>query len=463
MLKIRFFIAAVVCGLLISSPVFSQGGSLKAGAAKIDITPAPDALPEKGYPRGIRDHIYVRAIVVDNSVTSAAFITVDIDGIGSNLIPVIEKTIGIPAENIVISPTHTHSGIQLPRGNATDVDPNRIAFAKNLDKSIIEAVRQAKNNLQPASVGYSTGTAFLNVNRNAIDPFTRLWTQAPNYDGPSDKTVAVVTYRSTEGEPIAIFYNYGMHGNSSYMSGALTGDAPGEASRYIERYYDNKAVAVYSPSAQGDQNPRYLQPMSDIEKIKSDLALSSGRAKNSEEANKMAGFEGAVDDIVEIDPNLYARQSEMISALGAFLGEEVIRVVKYTTRYNTDVRIFSADTTVTCPGRTRMTFNREGSAAEYTDGNPVNIGLKLLVMGDIAFAVMGGDPFSGIKEQLMDEAPFNHTIMVVMSNGLGGGYIPTDDAFGMNTFQVLGSKLKPGCAERAIINGFLDLMDKAWK
>jgi hypothetical protein len=33
----------------------------------------------------------------------------------------------------------------------------------------------------------------------------------------------------------------------------------------------------------------------------------------------------------------------------------------------------------------------------------------------------------------------------------------------MNTFQVLGSKLKPGCAERAIINGFLDLMDRAWK
>jgi hypothetical protein len=247
------------------------------------------------------------------------------------------------------------------------------------------------------------------------------------------------------------------------MSGILTGDFPGEASRYIERFYDNKVVAVYSPSAQGDQNPRYLQPMLDIEKIKSDLALSSGRAKNSEEANKMAGFEGAVDDIVNIDPHLYERQSQMISALGAFLGEEVLRVIKYTTRYNSEIRIYSCDTTVTCPGRTRTNFNREGFAATYTDGNQVNIGLKLLVIGSIAYAVMGGDPFSRIKEQLMDEAPFNHTIMVVMSNGLGGGYIPTDDAYGMNTFQVLGSRLKPGCAERAIINGFLNLMDKAWR
>jgi len=463
MRSIRLFNTIILLWFLISFPLFSQVGNLRVGAARIDITPALDALPAKGYPRGIRDHIYVRTIVVDNSFTSAAFITVDIDGIGAGLIPKISSEAGVPEENIVISPTHTHSGIQLPRGNASDVDPDRLIFAKNFEKSIIESVKLARENLQPASVGYSTGSAYLNVNRNAIDPFTRQWTQAPNYDGPSDKTVAVVTYRSLNGEPIAIFYNYGMHGNSSYMSGILTGDFPGEASRYIERFYDNKVVAVYSPSAQGDQNPRYLQPMLDIEKIKSDLALSSGRAKNSEEANKMAGFEGAVDDIVNIDPHLYERQSQMISALGAFLGEEVLRVIKYTTRYNSEIRIYSCDTTVTCPGRTRTNFNREGFAATYTDGNQVNIGLKLLVIGSIAYAVMGGDPFSRIKEQLMDEAPFNHTIMVVMSNGLGGGYIPTDDAYGMNTFQVLGSRLKPGCAERAIINGFLNLMDKAWR
>ena len=38
------------------------------------------------------------------------------------------------------------------------------------------------------------------------------------------------------------------------------------------------------------------------------------------------------------------------------------------------------------------------------------MGLKLLVVGDIAFAVMGGDPFSVIKEQLIEESPYNHTV-----------------------------------------------------
>jgi hypothetical protein len=42
-------------------------------------------------------------------------------------------------------------------------------------------------------------------------------------------------------------------------------------------------------------------------------------------------------------------------------------------------------------------------------------------------------------------------------------YIPSDDAYGHNTFQVLGSRLKPGCAENAIVNGELDLMTESMK
>ena len=37
------------------------------------------------------------------------------------------------------------------------------------------------------------------------------------------------------------------------------------------------------------------------------------------------------------------------------------------------------------------------------------------------------------------------------------GYIPNDAAFGMYTFEVVSSRLQPGCAETAIVNGILDL------
>jgi hypothetical protein len=38
------------------------------------------------------------------------------------------------------------------------------------------------------------------------------------------------------------------------------------------------------------------------------------------------------------------------------------------------------------------------------------------------------------------------------------GYIPADDAYSQNIFQVLGPQLKPGCAENAIVNSLLDMM-----
>ena len=55
--------------------------SFRAGAAKIDITPAQ--LPKNL--EGILDHIYARAIVIDNGVTSAALVSVDTGMLGEQL------------------------------------------------------------------------------------------------------------------------------------------------------------------------------------------------------------------------------------------------------------------------------------------------------------------------------------------------------------------------------------------
>ena len=57
-------------------------------------------------------------------------------------------------------------------------------------------------------------------------------------------------------------------------------------------------------------------------------------------------------------------------------------------------------------------------------------------------------------------APLADTVVVTLANGMANsGYIPNDAAFGAYTFQVLSSRLKPGCAETAIVNGWLDLLE----
>jgi hypothetical protein len=87
----------------------------------------------------------------------------------------------------------------------------------------------------------------------------------------------------------------------------------------------------------------------------------------------------------------------------------------------------------------------------------VNIRLSLLMLDRIALAGVSGEVFTPIHQRLQAESPFNHTVMVTHANG-SSGYIPNDAAFDQMTYEITTSHLKPGCAESAIVNGFLDLM-----
>jgi hypothetical protein len=421
---------------------------LKVGAAKIDITPSENALP-RGY-TGIHDHLYCRAIVMNNGITRAAFISVD-QGMVSNtsyekVIKQIEQEFHIPVVNIFISPSHAHSA---PMGD------NQIA-----ENGMVEAVKQAVANLQPASMSYSTGLCYININRDVIDPKTRLWSQGPNYDGPSDKTVAIVKFADKNGDPIAVYYNYAMHANTMFMGGSISADFPGVTSKYVEDYYGNGLVALFSSGAAGDQNPISIKPMTDVGRKKTDALLASGKAKDLSEAIMMAGMGGESD--VKIDPKALERQTQMIASLGQLLGEEVLRVMSLPQRNSDNIGIYGAQQVITCPGRTRTNTGREGAPGTYVDGDPVNIKLSLLKVGDIVLAGINAEVYNIIAQRLKKESPFGNTIVVTITNGAANsGYIPSDDAFQRYTFQVLSSRLEPNCAETSIINGLLDMMDKA--
>ena len=69
-----------LCLLILAAPGSTvcqtvPAGSFRVGAAKVDITPDANELP-KSY-LGVLDHVYSRAIVIDNGKTSAALITLD--------------------------------------------------------------------------------------------------------------------------------------------------------------------------------------------------------------------------------------------------------------------------------------------------------------------------------------------------------------------------------------------------
>jgi neutral ceramidase len=419
---------------------------LRVGAAKVDITPGAGELPKTGY--GILDRLYARAIVVDNGAASAALVTVDAIAIPEPLwqtvSQLIEKDLGIPATHVLLTATHTHS----PGGQR----------GPDYARKIVEAVRVAQQRLAPGRVGYGTGASYINVNRQIIDPQTGRWSEGPNREGPSDKTVAVVTFETPTGEPIAVYYNYAVHGVITGQLDQISGDIPGAASRYVEESFDDKVVAVWSNGAGGDQNPIYFQQTYDLR----DIRIKDYATRGIDISNAMPpGGQG----LNRSDPavaRLMNQQRQMVASMGQFLGEEVLSVLRRIERLAVAAPITGAVTTVTCPGRERTNEGRAGVEGTYKDAPPVEIRVGLLRVGDVMIGAVNAEVFNAIAQRLKRESPFTATIMTTLTNGSArSGYIPDDQSYGRHTFEVLSSRLKPGCAEAGIVKGILRLIDEA--
>ena len=438
----------LLCALMLgASHTPPAVAALRVGAARIDITPDATRLP-KGF-EGINDPIFVRAIVVDDGRTRAGLVTVDAGALSTDTWSQVseraEKELRIPAVHLLLTATHTHS---VPFGMGQDLVPR-----------IVEAISQAASRLQPARMAYGTGVSYINVNRNLIDPQTHRWWEGPNYGGTSDKTVAVIRFETVDRKPIAIYYNYAVHGVLNGQLDQISGDIPGSASRYIEDSLDDEAVAVWSTGASGDQNPIYFQQTYDLR----DIRTKDYATRGIDISNAMPpGGQG----LNKKDPKvakLMNQQRQMTLSMGQMLGEEVLHVMRANLERPVDsAQIVGGQKIVTCPGRKRTDSGRAGYLGTYVDADPVPIRLSLVKLGDIALAGVNAEVFSDIAQRLKRESPLKHTMMVTLTNGAArSGYIPNDAAFGYNTFEVVSSSLKPGCAETAITDGLVDLVGDA--
>ena len=470
MLRIRkmVFAIVVVMQFLAASGVAADAGALKAGAARIEITPDANAIPRPFT--SIHDPLYARAIYLDNGHDRAVLLNADIGAISSAITDKVSAEISrqfnVPVTNILISATHDHSAIfggPRPPANGAPAQENTAAklFEEKLTNGLVQAAKQAHDKMQPARIGYGAGKLYLNVNRDVIDEQTRLWTQEPNLNYPSDKTLAVIKIESLDGKLIAAYTNYAMHANSLFLNGMVSGDFPGEAARYLERHYDG-AVALWTSGAAGDQNPLYWRANHVIERARI-RAVQEAEHVDLGTAIMHAMFAGnPAADKIPVDPVAMDESLALVKAMGLLTGEETIRVLNLIHVMDTQVKIEGEQQEVTCPARHRLDTGREGAPGQYEDSpNPVRIKIGALRIGDIALGSVNAELYNMIGQEVKSGSKFHDTIMVTLTNGMANsGYIPTDDAFARYTFQVLSSSLKPGCAETGIVHGVDDMIHK---
>ena len=224
----------------------------------------------------------------------------------------------------------------------------------------------------------------------------------------------------------------------------------------MEQAFGDEMVMVFTQGASGDQDPLALRTATNVLASKGGVEITGYELVREPIEARLR--EGQVPH-GPLDPGVADDLMRWMDSQGVVLGEEVIRVMSHIRATRSDVRIWGAQETLTCPGRQRLDTHREGAPGTYEDGDPVNIRLGVLGIGDTALTSVNGEVYTPISQRLMTQSPMTNTVMVTLANGrANSGYIVDDEAFGAYTFQVLGSRLKPGCAEQGIADGLTDLI-----
>jgi len=186
--------------------ISDASAAFRAGIAVRNVTPDP-LLPVSGgvgpsHPTKQKEgELTVRALVLDQEGTRVAIVSADFLGFPATLGNRVRDAVKeVPATNILIGATHTHSAPDcygFPNGKGgTDSDPK---YLETVCTRMAEAIKEAVSKLQPVRIKIATGEAEGKI--------------AYNYYAEKlyDPRCHVIQALDESGKPVATLVNYAVH------------------------------------------------------------------------------------------------------------------------------------------------------------------------------------------------------------------------------------------------------------
>ncbi len=242
----------------------ASANRLLAGQAFRDITP-PLGIELAGFHRppgnerrikGIRQPAEVRALVLRVGQTTAAIVSLDMLAVSASwrdqTAQAVEKAAGIPAEQVRLCATHSHSMPTLRYcrqwGGVSE------EYGEQVRKATVEAVRTAIEDLAPARLEVGRATvAGGNFNRT-----TKQWKTDAEFGKDSteadrwlDTTLHALRFRR-EGKPDLVWYHFSSH-PVCYRDEQAGPDWPGLVAQWAKA--DGLPTVCYLQGHIGDVNP----------------------------------------------------------------------------------------------------------------------------------------------------------------------------------------------------------------
>jgi neutral ceramidase len=408
----------------------ASADTLKAGVAKVDITPPP-GLPLWGFENrkapatGTRDPLYARVLVLEAGETRLALVALDLGrcfGPASlqHLREVAGKHSGISYLLAVAS--HTHSAPVISDSYAQGAP----AWETSTLEKIAVAIDEARQHAVEARLGTGYGVAYIGHNRLAHNPngtvswFERNTTRIPT--APIDPTVSVLRVDTAGGKPLAILVNYSCHpvvfGSDNLEYSA---DFPGVMTKTVEDAFDGQPLCIFLQGAPGDINPYYAV-----------TPIEQGAEKWRQWSGQRLGEEAA----------RVAKEIRTEAAPSASLDYAEDQIA-FNLRWDLDK----------FRQRLMQVLGPQGFQ-EYATGLAPQFQLPtgtILINRQIAFMTMPGEPFVDFQVNWRDRCPVPDAFFLGYANGYYG-YFPTIQASTEGGYGAASSStwIEVGAGERMV-------------
>jgi len=379
----------------------APAAEFRAAAVKVDITPQASQWL-MGYnarkSTGVHDPIYHRVVAMSSGDQQFYLVSSDLclfspqvyDDVAHDL-----EAAGIQRTQFWWSVTHSHAAPEVgPPGmykallGRSDHEWDR-EYAALVKDSLVRAVKEARDKLEPARIAFGQGIAMANLNRRAKDVNGQV-SLGLNPDGPVDRQFGLMQFTRPDGSLIALVANYAMHG--TVMNGQnllISGDGPGTVTAYVEQKMG--APVLYVNGAAGNMAPIYS---------------------------------------VYPDP-----KSGHLSQFNVLLGDRILAAARTMGASTGDVTMWVGEKPIDTPQKEGLVWPEELSRYSAAAVPPmVRLPVRFLRINDTLVWAAPVELFCEIAMAVRNQSPFTHTFYFGYTNGWFG-YLPTAEAFAEGGYE----------------------------
>ena len=441
---------------------------LKIGYAQVNINPSLGIGIEGYYvPRfvkGFLDDLLASAIAVQSGGKTVLLVSADNIGFGKQFPRyrcAMAKAAGIPADNVYLACTHTHTGPFVYPGFGFEQDEAPVfAYADFVESRLKDLALLAVNDLRNARMGFAIAPAperIAYIRRYKMKDgttFTCPPINDPNIDHPLgelDQQVNVLRFDQENGQTV-VLYNYGIHVDT--IGGELiSADFPGWVRKTIDKALDG-VKCIFFPGAQGDVGSTNVHPaggdMNDTEISFDNEMKSPGMARFVGRA--LAGTILQVFDkvaYIDVDRINILHKTVQVRSNRPTEKDDMERAHLFVKLHNE-----GRDDEIPFEAMELTTVVAEATRMVELENGPDHFDLELtaLQIGNVAFIGFPGEPFTDIGRQVKTAEGWSAILPCCIVGGYSG-YFPTESAFDEGGYESRSSPYHRSVAGTLIAGG----------